>query len=231
MKKQLAVAFLSLLIILSCILAACTSDTAPPSTMQPNNTDNSQAPGTDYQAKINELESKISELQKNQTLTDAEYQKELKLLTDELEALKAKAEAESKPPQDTQKDHETQEPTSSQFLYTVSDGKATITGYTGKEAHLVIPAAIEGYPVYAIADNAFSSNTIKTITLPSALCRIGWFAFYECSKLESVTVPSSVTSIGYSAFPDSSHPFTLYCHNDSFAHSYAKSYGLNYAVI
>jgi len=227
MKKQLIAVFLSLLIILGCILAACASDAIKP-TQTPSDTDNSHALGTSYQAKIQELENKIATLQKNQTLSDAEYQKELSILTEQLEALRAEAENAD---DTTKPKDEEQTPTSSRSLYTVTDGKATITGYTGSETHLVIPSAIDSYPVCAIADNAFSSDTLKSVTLPSEVSRIGWFAFYECPKLESVTVPSSVTSIGYAAFPDSSRAFTLYCHNDSFAHSYAKSYGLNYAVI
>ena len=230
MKKQMITVSLSLLIILACVLAACAADPLTPSTQPSSPGTTAPTVNTDYQAKIQELEKKITELQNSQNLSDTEYQKELEDLNAQLEALRA--EAESQRPNDTEApETETQAPAKSQFLYTLSDGKATITGYTGATTQLAIPSAIDGYSVCAIADNAFSSETLKSITVPSSVTRIGWFAFYACPKLESITVPPSVTSIGYSAFPDVSKSFTLYCHSDSFAHSYAKSYGLNYAVI
>lgn len=233
MKKQWIAACLSLLIIFICLFAACTGDTPSPSTPQQNTNHVPSTNNTDYQAKIKELENKILALQENQALSDTEYQKKMSALLEELETLKAKAE---KPDEDTTKDEATtqdptQTPTTSRFLYSVRDGKAIITGYTGTEERIVIPSAIDGYPVHEIADNAFESSTLKSVTISNEISRIGWFAFQACPKLESVTVPSSVTGIGYSAFPSDSKVFTLYCHADSFALSYAKSYGLRYTVI
>jgi len=40
------------------------------------------------------------------------------------------------------------------WTYTVNNGNATITGYTGTETELVVPGEIDGYAVTAIADNA-----------------------------------------------------------------------------
>jgi len=39
------------------------------------------------------------------------------------------------------------------FSYTVSDGKATITGYSGPGGDLVIPSTLGGYPVETIRFN------------------------------------------------------------------------------
>ena len=141
MKRHALIVILSLLIIAACLFAACSTgsaSTAPP-------TDSSAPPSsTDYTAQIRALENKILELQQNQSLSDAEYQKELAELTAQLEALKA----ETTPPSTTPPSEEpsTTKPSDSpRFLYTVSNNKATITGYTGNATNLVIPAAIDGY--------------------------------------------------------------------------------------
>ena len=43
-------------------------------------------------------------------------------------------------------------------------------------------------------------ESIKTVTLPSALERIGDYAFYYCSQLEEITLPSTLKTIGIAAF-------------------------------
>ena len=227
MKRHTLIAILSLLIIAACLFSACSTTARPPSAS--DNSANTSTT-TDYVSQIRALENKILELQQNQNLSDTEYQKELAKLTAELEALKKQSESQGTTSSD--KDQTTATPNDTpHFLYTVNNNKATLTGYTGNVTHLVIPSAIDGYAVYDIADNAFSSNTLKSVTISNGICRIDWFAFAACSNLESITIPSSVTSIGYSALPTSSKKLTIYCHSGSFAQSYAQSYGLNYTVI
>ena len=41
---------------------------------------------------------------------------------------------------------------------------------------------------------------ITSLTIPDGTTKIGYGAFYNCSRLTSVTIPNSVTSIGGSAF-------------------------------
>ena len=117
------------------------------------------------------------------------------------------------------------------FLYNIDGEFATITGYTGSEERLVIPAMIDGYTVREIADSAFSSNQLKSIIITNGIEKIGWFAFQNCPTLIAITIPDSVSSIGYSAFPTQSKNFTIYCSNNSFAQQYAKSYGISYTVV
>jgi hypothetical protein len=41
-----------------------------------------------------------------------------------------------------------------------------------------------------------------SLTIPSTVTNIEWFAFEDCPSLTSITIPNSVTSIGYGAFGD-----------------------------
>ncbi len=114
------------------------------------------------------------------------------------------------------------------FAYTIADGTVTITGYTGTEAELVIPATIENYPVVGIADSAFAyCDTLTAVVIPDSVTTIGSnafrgcsqltsvelgkgvtaisdYAFYYCSRLTAVSIPGNVTTIGLKAFSDCS---------------------------
>jgi len=54
--------------------------------------------------------------------------------------------------------------------------------------------------VLGIADYAFSSTELTSITLPIALEVIGVSAFADCTNLQGISIPSTVTSIGDLAF-------------------------------
>ena len=56
---------------------------------------------------------------------------------------------------------------------------ATVTGYTGKAKNVEIPAEINGVPVVAIANYAFSNNGyMKSVKLPESVVEIDTYAFY-----------------------------------------------------
>lgn len=56
------------------------------------------------------------------------------------------------------------------FTYTWNDTTCTITGYTGTSTHLVIPEAINGYRVTAVAEHAFDNcSGLQEIVLPKTL--------------------------------------------------------------
>lgn len=87
------------------------------------------------------------------------------------------------------------------FTYTISNGQATITGYSGIGTHIVIPAVIDGYPVAAIAPKAFMGDTLLTsVVIADSVTVIGDRAFYECTNLESLVIGSGVETIGAGAF-------------------------------
>ena len=169
-----------------------------------------------YSSLIGLLEGEIEQLRNEQKKAAKEYMEKL----DELESLLENKD-ESTAPSDT----DTEE--TSPFTYTVSDGKAEITGYSGNYSVLVIPSELDGYTVVSIKDSAFSGNVkLTSVSLPSKLEKIGWFAFSGCTSLKSITVPSTVTEIGYDAFAYCTK-LTLYCDASSYAEKYAESYGIS----
>lgn len=115
------------------------------------------------------------------------------------------------------------------YTYTVSNGEANITGYTGYGGSIIIPSTLGGYPVVSIGDYAFDSqrgylitsaaipdgvryigtyafgsmsglSSLSSIQLPEELEIIGGFAFSGCTKLTSISLPSGLNSIGGYAF-------------------------------
>ncbi len=53
--------------------------------------------------------------------------------------------------------------------------------------------------VTSIGDNAFSNNSLTTVTIPNNVTNIGSYAFSN-NSLTTVTIPNNVTSIGSYAF-------------------------------
>ena len=133
MKKQLTVILLSIAIIVSALLSACSMDNMNQSLIPDENTPSPSTP-TDYDTAIRQLEDRIIELQQAQYISDAEYQKELAALMQELTLLKNQTEADedNSTPEDpdSQQKPNTQPPTAPLpvFLYTLTDNRATITG-------------------------------------------------------------------------------------------------------
>lgn len=86
------------------------------------------------------------------------------------------------------------------YTYTVSNNEATITGYTGSDSTLTIPATVNGYIVTTIADGAFQNNTrITNVKIPSSVTAIGGTnlysnsgAFAGCSSLKTVTINTGI---------------------------------------
>lgn len=88
-----------------------------------------------------------------------------------------------------------------ELQYTVINGEATITGFSGQPESIVIPPELEGAPVTEIRDNAFYKCTsLKEITLPESLEKMGHHCFFECTSLEKIVIPDSTAEIGMGCF-------------------------------
>ena len=91
--------------------------------------------------------------------------------------------------------------TEGNYTYSVTDGKATVTGYTGEDSEVIIPSTLGGYPVTAIGNSAFSECYEPiSVVIPEGVVTIGNSAFDSCYRLASVTIPEGVTTIGRNAF-------------------------------
>ena len=99
--------------------------------------------------------------------------------------------------------------TSDGFEYSVENGEATITGYTGSAKNITIPSQVLTvnnnrfviYPVTKIGEKAFRDNeTIEFVTIPDSVNSIGKYAFDECVSLEKINIPSGVTVIEDNTF-------------------------------
>lgn len=87
-----------------------------------------------------------------------------------------------------------------QYEYTVDNGAVTIAYYTGSDTEVVIPGLIEGMPVKAIGEQAFSQSSVISVTIPNSVTIIGQRAFDSCGSLANVTIGNGVTTIETRAF-------------------------------
>lgn len=90
--------------------------------------------------------------------------------------------------------------TEDDYLYTVTDGEATITGYLGSESSLSIPSSLGGYTVTAIGDKSFQNENLAAVTIPKTVTTIGDYAFSGCQPLSTLMIPKGVITIGDYAF-------------------------------
>ncbi len=87
------------------------------------------------------------------------------------------------------------------YTYSVSDGSATITGYTGGYGYLSIPAVIDGYPVVRISSYAFQNRKdIYAVYMADSITTIREYAFSGCTNLQSVKLSKSLTTLYYYSF-------------------------------
>jgi len=92
-------------------------------------------------------------------------------------------------------------PADAQFAYAYTNGALTITGYTGPGGPVVIPAAVNGVPVTAVGNSAFSNCTsLASLTIGTNVTTVGTSAFQNCTLLASAAIPNSVTTLGSFAF-------------------------------
>ena len=197
-----------------------------------------QLQASSYEALIIQLQQTLLEERENHYISEAEYRARLEQLEAELDALRSlQAGTSGKEPDETENETETAAdlPTGAvpdappedtiSFSYSIENDSVTIHEYLGGATAVVLPSTVNGYPVTAIADNAFKNSNVTSVVIPSTVTSIGWFAFYGCVSLSSVTLPDSVAVIHYAAF-DGCPSLTVLCPQNSYAASYAQSFGL-----
>ena len=76
------------------------------------------------------------------------------------------------------------------FVYSTSDGKISITGYTGSAARAELPSSHNDKPITAIGKGAFTGTKLKEIILPDSILTVDPSAFIG-SLVQSITVNGS----------------------------------------
>ena len=88
------------------------------------------------------------------------------------------------------------------FEYTLSNGSAVITRYTGQAKCVVFPAKMDGFPVASITGGMSQNKSVERVIISEGIATIGEQAFAYDSYLREVTIPSSVKRIKNNAFFD-----------------------------
>ena len=92
---------------------------------------------------------------------------------------------------------------------------------------IVIPESVN----QSIGDSAFLNCTsLEKVTINGDVQLIGAAAFLNCENLKSINIPKSVESIGNDVFEFCDN-VTIKCYENSYAHEYAKTNGINYSLI
>ncbi len=141
------------------------------------------------------------------------------------------------------------------FAYTLENGVATLTLYTGDDSELVVPAEYDGYPVGALRWGVLQqSDTLTKVTfeaqvpsipraafqncdlleevvLPDSVSTIEPSAFKWCYVLRDVYIPASVTSIDATAFDECPSTLTIHGAAGSYAQTYAAENGILFEVV
>ena len=89
---------------------------------------------------------------------------------------------------------------SGDWRYTVADGEATVTGYSGREKAVSVPDSLDGYPVTVIGRAAFYRASFETVSLPPTVREIGWWAFYGAKSLKTLTLFDGLQRVEFGAF-------------------------------
>lgn len=88
----------------------------------------------------------------------------------------------------------------SNFTYEIVDEKIIITGYTGPDNEITVPAVINDASVVKIGDGAFKGNTsITSVTVSEGVEDIGASAFENCTSLATISLPETIIHIGEKA--------------------------------
>lgn len=113
-------------------------------------------------------------------------------------------------PEENPNDTEQPSETTTSLVFKKEGSAYTVTGFTGEEREVTIPAEYDGLPVTKIQGNygtgAFARKDILSVTISDSITEIGQNSFNNCSQLESVKISknSKLIKIGNNAFSGNS---------------------------
>ncbi len=86
------------------------------------------------------------------------------------------------------------------FRYGMNEDGVYISRYVGMDKHIVIPAEIDGNPVFSISLNAFMGQDIESVVIPDSVTEIREAAFQGCKNLKRVEFGDGLKTINSRAF-------------------------------
>lgn len=81
------------------------------------------------------------------------------------------------------------------YQFNPSTETYTVAGELSPPSEVAFLAMVDGYPVTSIAENAFVTSLITSLSMPWTITEIGEGAFKSCRYLEHVTLSPSITEI------------------------------------
>ena len=89
----------------------------------------------------------------------------------------------------------------STLVFMVSGAVCTLESFEGEPVNLTVPAEVQGFRVTAVEAESFKGcQSLKTLSLPGSVTRIGQSAFEDCLNLEEITFSPGLTEIEPLAF-------------------------------
>lgn len=120
---------------------------------------------------------------------------------------------------------------SNNFIYSVSEGKATITMFTNthNSTAVVVPCYINSFPVISISDNAFANQTmLRNVIICNGIEYIGNSAFRGCNSMQTLQLPETIKEIGINAFKQCTLLSNIYLKNtEQMWQSKSKNYSVD----
>ena len=110
------------------------------------------------------------------------------------------------------------------FQYESVTGGVAITGYTGSESTVSIPAKIGGKSVITIKAGAFNDTPMETLVIPKTVKTIEDGAFVSCSKIDTLYMFDTIQNITDNCFK-SSRRFTNFRFNAAVAPVHSDIWG------
>ncbi|MCI8661098.1 MAG: leucine-rich repeat protein [Lachnospiraceae bacterium] len=92
-----------------------------------------------------------------------------------------------------------------EFSHTVVKDTIRIDKIIDPREMVVIPEAIEEFPVTELGPYVLAESEAIELWLPSRLKKIGAYGFYNCEKLERIHISSRTTDLGAGLFAGASH--------------------------
>lgn len=118
------------------------------------------------------------------------------------------------------------------LVFAAQEDGLSVTTLRMQVKSVLIPAAVDGMPIVAIARRAFEgADEIETVTIEEGLLTIGKEAFKDCISLTQVELPASIAEIAADAFDGCTALHILEVPEDCYAYDFAAAWLLQHVHV